>query len=358
MQTVVKYWLNKYDFKAQEKYFNKYNHYRTNIEGLDIHFVHVKPTLKPGQKSKPLLMSHGWPGSVYEFYKILPLLTDPVNNGGTAEDIFEVICPSIPGYGYSEASHKTGMNAHVVARIFGKLMARLGHDIYYVQGGDWGSTITTFMGLLLPEHVKGLHINMVVDVNPPLQLIIGSYFPSLFLPAKDHHRVWPVIPKFLEVLMETGYLHIQATKPDTIGHSLTDSPVGLAAYILEKFSNVSRLDSEDGGLNDEWLLDDLLNNVMVYWVNGNMASAMRFYKENMPLSVDDINKCQIKVPSGIADFPGEMLNQPETWARYKYINLLQYNSMPRGGHFAALEEPQLLAEDIRIFVRKVETLYK
>ncbi|XP_072023119.1 LOW QUALITY PROTEIN: epoxide hydrolase 1-like [Amphiura filiformis] len=214
-----------------------------------------------------------------------------------------------------------GMNAHVVARIFGKLMSRLGHDIYCVQGGDWCSTITTFMGLLLPEHVKGLHINMVVDVNPPIQLIIGSYFPSLFLPANhDHHRV--------------------------------------SVYNLEKFSNVTRLDSEDGGLNDEWLLDDLLNNVMVYWINGNMASAMRFYKENMPLSVDDINKCQIKVPSGIADFPGEMLNQPETWARYKYINLLQYNSMPRGGHFAALEEPQLLTEDIRIFIRKVETLYK
>ncbi|XP_072041124.1 epoxide hydrolase 1-like [Amphiura filiformis] len=364
MQTVVKYWLNKYDFKAQEKYFNKYNHYRTNLEGLDIHFVHVKPTLKPGQKSKPLLISHGWPGSFYECYKILPLLTDPVNNGGTAEDIFEVICPSIPGFGYSEASHKTGMNAHAVARIFGKLMSRLGHDKYYVQGGDWGSLITKIMGLLLPERVKGLHINMMDTFDPPiLQLIIGSYFPSLILPAEDHHKVWPVVPMLFGMLRESGYFHIQATKPDTIGHSLTDSPVGLAAYILEKFSSITNmawLDLEDGGLNDGWQIDDLLNNIMVYWMNGNMASAMRFYKENVGLLLGDINKCQIKVPSGVADFPNEVatFRKPETWVRYKYINLIQYNTMPRGGHFAALEEPQLLAEDIRLFVRKVETLPK
>ncbi|XP_072023374.1 epoxide hydrolase 1-like [Amphiura filiformis] len=253
------------------------------------------------------------------------------------------------------------MTAHAVARIFGKLMSRLGHHRYYVQGGDWGSYITSIMGMLLPEHVKGLHINTVAGASTPWkQVIIGSYFPSLFLPAKDHHMVWPAITKLFDLLMETGYFHLQATKPDTIGHSLTDSPIGLAAYILEKFSSLTNItwrDLEDGGLNEGWQIDDLLNNIMVYWMNGNMASAMRFYKENVPLFKDNINKCQIKVPSGVADFPGEIsfLRKPETWVRYKYINLLQYNSMPRGGHFAALEEPQLLAEDFRLFVRRVKT---
>ncbi|XP_070533907.1 epoxide hydrolase 1-like isoform X2 [Ptychodera flava] len=359
MQSVVHYWRNNFNWKQQEQVLNTYDHYKTKIEGLDVHFVHVKPKVEDPSKVRPLLMVHGWPGSFYEFYKILPMLTDPLNHGGSEDDVFEVILPSIPGYGFSEAPYKQGFDAIAAARVFDKLMVRLGFEKYYYQGGDWGSLIGYYLSLIQPSHVLGYHSNMPAG-QPPyyfVKLAIGSIFPSLVIDDDEYDRVFPLGEKFTQLMAASGYMHLQATKPDTAGYGLTDSPVGLAAYILEKFSgwtNPAYNDLEDGGLEKHFSIDDLLTNVMIYWVNGNIAPSMRFYKESIPKMLSEPANHVVNVPTGIAALKYELGYMPENWARQIYPDLVSYTRMPRGGHFAAMEEPLLLAEDLRQFVRKVE----
>ncbi|XP_064014857.1 epoxide hydrolase 1-like [Pogoniulus pusillus] len=368
LQRVVAYWRNEFDWHKQVEVLNKYPHFRTTIEGIDIHFIHVKPSYVPhGRAVQPLLMVHGWPGSFYEFYKIIPLLTEPARYGLNDGDVvFEVICPSIPGYGFSEAPHQKGFDTIATARIFHKLMNRLGFKQYYVQGGDWGSRVTTNMSQMLPQSVKGLHLNLVFRGSPSLRKIlavmIGAYVPWLVgFTREDAQLMYPFMQKSIyTILQESGYLHIQATKPDTAGCGLNDSPVGLAAYILEKFStwtDKSFLHKTDGGLESKYTLDELLTNVMIYWVTGSIVSSMRYYKENFSkdptLAVDRIG---VHVPTGIAAFPHEILHTPRVWVKEVFSNIVTFSYMPRGGHFAAFEEPRLLAEHIIQFVRKVEKL--
>ncbi|KAF6723697.1 Epoxide hydrolase 1 [Oryzias melastigma] len=361
LRRVVSYWRNEYDWKKQVAVLNTYPHFKTKIEGLDVHFLHVRPSHASSQKVLPLMLVHGWPGSFYEFYKILPLLTK--NHEGIT---FEVIIPSIPGYGYSEASHKQGLDSLAVARIFLKLMERLGFSEFYVQGGDWGSLITTNMSQMKPECVKGLHLNMCMSMRGfkiLLSLIIGPYLPFLVgLTREDARRLFPFFKKNVwEILKESGYMHIQATKPDTAGCGVNDSPVGLAAYILEKFStwtDYKNRDLADGGLERKYSLDELLTNVMIYWTTGSIVSSMRFYKENFK---SDPNKridalTGIFVPTGVAAFPNELAHCPKSWAQIRYRNIQSYTFMPSGGHFAAFEEPMLLAKDIIQFVKKVEKM--
>ncbi|KAM4771826.1 epoxide hydrolase 1 isoform 1-T2 [Rhinophrynus dorsalis] len=366
LRKVVSYWRNTFNWRKQLDILNKYPHFKTKIEGIDIHFVHVKPTNLPaGRKAKPIIMSHGWPGSFYEFYKIIPLLTDPASHGLGDEHIFEVICPSIPGYGFSEASHKLGCDSVAVARIFYKLMRRLGFREFYAQGGDWGSLICTNLAQIAPDHVKGLHLNVVFafpnTLPQILSVMLGQRFPGLFgLQEEDVKRMFPFLKKaFYHSMKESGYMHLQATKPDTAGCGLNNSPVGLAAYILEKFSTWTDpefRDHEDGGLEKKYSLDDLLTNVMIYWLTGSIVSSMRFYKENLGkgVGVAKHEKISVKVPTGVASFPNELMHCPRSWAKQKYVNIVSFNFMPRGGHFAAFEEPEILAKDIRQFVGKVE----
>ncbi|KAM8945289.1 epoxide hydrolase 1-like [Pelodytes ibericus] len=366
LRKVVSYWRNQFDWHKQVKILNTYPHYKTTIEGLEVHYIHVKPPkLQPGQKARPLLMVHGWPGSFYEFYGILPLLTEPAKHGLNPDIIFEVICPSIPGYGFSEAPHKKGFSAFDAARIFYTLMVRLGYKEFYLQGGDWGSRITTILSQMKPDSVKGLHLNFVMlpmaGVGSFISLTLGRYVPWLVgLTKEDTSRIYPYIEKNVyAVLLETGYLHIQATKPDTVGCALNDSPAGLAAYIMEKFStwtDSTFRDLEDGGLERKYSLDDLLTNVMIYWLTRTITSSMRFYKENFPRNYDQTpdTKVGIYVPTGIAAFPCELVHAPRVWAKHKFLNIVTYRHMPRGGHFAAFEEPELLAQDIQNFVSRVE----
>ncbi|XP_037678805.1 epoxide hydrolase 1 [Choloepus didactylus] len=364
LKKVLSYWRNEFDWKKQVEILNRYPHFKTKIEGLDIHFIHVKPPqLPPGRTPKPLLMSHGWPGSFYEFYKIIPFLTDPKNHGLSDEHIFEVICPSIPGYGFSEASSKKGFNSVATARIFYKLMLRLGFKEFYLQGGDWGALICTNIAQMVPSHVKGLHLNMAFFVNNShfLSMLLGRHFPRLFgFTERDVELMYPFKEKFLyNIMRESGYMHIQATKPDTVGCALNDSPVGLAAYILEKFSTWTKSefrDLEDGGLERKFSLDDLLTNIMIYWTTGSITSSQRFYKENLGkgLNVEKHEKLKVYAPTGFAAFPSELLHLPENWLRSKYQKLVSYSYMARGGHFAAFEEPELLARDIRKFVALLE----
>nr|XP_013026466.2 epoxide hydrolase 1-like isoform X1 [Anser cygnoides] len=369
LQKVVAYWRNQFDWNKQVEILNKYPHFHTTIEGIDIHFIHVKPPYVPhGRAVQPILMVHGWPGSFYEFYKIIPLLTEPAKYGlGDGDVVFEVICPSIPGYGFSEAPHQKGFDSRATARIFHKLMKRLGFKEYYIQGGDWGSRITTNMAQMLPESVKGIHVNLVFitmqGFKKLIQVMLGAYVPWLVgFTREDVRRMYPFMQKNVyDLLRESGYLHIQATKPDTAGCGVNDSPVGLAAYILEKFStwtNKSFLHKDDGGLESKYSLDELLTNVMIYWVTSSIVPSMRYYKENFsqdPHLTND-SRIGVYVPSGIAAFPEEIAHTPRSWAKAIFKNIVSYSYMPRGGHFAAFEEPKLLAQDIIHFVRRVEQL--
>ncbi|XP_068088770.1 epoxide hydrolase 1-like [Hyperolius riggenbachi] len=366
LEKIVAYWKDKFDWRKQVEVINKYPHYKTKIEGLDIHFIHVKPSNLPaGQKAIPLLMVHGWPGSFYEFYRIIPLLTEPGKHGLDPNVVFEVICPSIPGYGFSEASHKKGCNGLAVARIFYKLMLRLGFKEFYLQGGDWGSLITTIISQMKPDSIKGLHLNCVFMTKGGLgmlmSLLLGNYLPWLVgFTREDAKRVFPYFEKNVyAMLRESGYLHIQGSKPDTVGSALNDSPAGLAAYILEKFSTWTNQDFralEDGGLDRKYSMDDLLTNVMIYWVTGSITSSMRFYKENFTrdFQTNESSRTPVYVPTGIAAFPCELMHTPRVWAKERHKNIITYTYMPRGGHFAAFEEPELLARDVQNFVSRVE----
>ncbi|XP_061481025.1 epoxide hydrolase 1 isoform X2 [Rhineura floridana] len=366
LRKVVSYWRNQFNWKKQVELLNKFPQFKTKIEGIDVHFLHVKPSHVPdGQSAQPLLMIHGWPGSVYEFYKIIPLLMDPASHGLSGKHVFEIICPSIPGYGFSEASHKRGFNSVCAARVFYKLMLRLGFHEFYIQGGDWGWLICTNLAQIAPSHVKGMHLNMAgvpaMGFKHLLAILLGQYFPGLFgFQDVDVQQMFPFKAKMLnKLLVESGYAHIQATKPDTAGCGLNDSPVGLAAYILEKFStwtDPAFQNLEDGGLEKKFTLDDLLTNIMIYWVSGCIVSSMRFYKENLGkgIGVHKHEKVSVQVPTGIATFPNEVLYTPKSWAQQKYVNIVSFNYMPRGGHFAAFEEPELLAADILQFVEKME----
>ncbi|XP_077076577.1 epoxide hydrolase 1 [Siphateles boraxobius] len=362
LDKVVSYWRNDFSWNKQVDKLNKYPHFKTKIEGIDVHYVHVKPkNLPEGTRAVPLMMVHGWPGSFYEFYGIIPLLTEPASPDDIA---FEVICPSIPGYGFSEAPHKKGFDSVCAAHIFNKLMKRLGFNQYYVQGGDWGWLITTNMTQLEPNAVKGLHVNFAPPAKPGflmvLSILFGRRFPKLFgFTEHDVKRLFPCMEKLVvNAVKETGYMHIQSTKPDTAGRGLNDSPVGLAAYILEKFSTWTDPEFkklEDGGLERKFSLDDLLTNVMIYWTSRCIISSMRFYKENFSKGLDQPHaKLPVYVPTGVASFPNELMHTPKLWVTQKYRRLKTYTPMARGGHFAAMEEPQLLAEDVQNFVKIVE----
>uniref|UniRef100_A0A914X0J5 Epoxide hydrolase n=1 Tax=Plectus sambesii TaxID=2011161 RepID=A0A914X0J5_9BILA len=278
LREVHKYWLTSYDWRRQEATLNSFKHFKTEIEGVKVHFIHAKPPAGKYKRVLPLLLVHGWPGSVYEFYKILPLLTDPLGNkfkpfGTTDVDFaFEVIAPSIPGYGWSEAPKKTGFGPIAAGRFFSKLMVRLGFKQFYCQGGDWGAIITTATAIIHPERVLGLHLNMFMaspTSHPAIiaKMVIGAFLPSLVYDAGEAPKMG-FGATFMNLIKESGYFHIQATKPDTVGFSLNDSPLGLAAYILEKFSTWTHpayKELPDGGLTRQYTLDELLTNVMIYW---------------------------------------------------------------------------------------------
>uniref|UniRef100_UPI00358EFE3C epoxide hydrolase 1 n=1 Tax=Myxine glutinosa TaxID=7769 RepID=UPI00358EFE3C len=365
LKTVLHYWRHEYDWKKQVEELNKYPHFKTRIEGLDVHFVHVKPAQPTSQcHIRPLLMLHGWPGSFFEFYKILPLLTTPRQVRDNRMEAFEVICPSIPGYGFSDAPQKRGFNTANAARVFYKLMTRLGHNKFYVQGGDWGSAIGQNMAQMVPGHLYGLHLNFFHNgqgLRSWLSLLLGQYLPSLFgLTQIDVQRLFPFMPHFRTLFCETGYMHIQATKPDTAGSAVNDSPAGLAAYILEKFStwtNPAYRDLKDGGLSEKYTLEELITNVMIYWTTNSITSSMRLYKETMGKGLNLPGKdVPVTVPTGLTVFPNELTYAPKAWVKSHFHNIVSYSYQPRGGHFAAFEEPVLLAEDVWKFVRKAEAL--
>jgi len=360
LKEIVDFWRTKYDWRQREKFLNKYPQFKTQIQGLDIHYIHVKPENTGGRRVLPLLLLHGWPGSVREFYEMIPMLTQPQPN---VDFVFELIVGSLPGYGFSQGASKKGMGTAELAVIFKNLMERIGFKKYYVQGGDWGAMVTSNMAAMFGDRVLGVHSNMCFVNNPlsNIKTFLGSLAPSLIVDKKFESRMYPLSKQFSMLILEMGYMHLQATKPDTVGVALNDSPVGLASYILEKFitwTNMNWKDKPDGGLKLQYKYEDLLDNVMIYWVTNSITTSVRLYAEALnPEQIALLDRVQVNVPSACARFPYEIAYQPDFILKDKYVNLVQSTDFDDGGHFAAFQVPKLLSEDIWSAIRKMEVYH-
>lgn len=350
LKNIVDYWTKKYDWRKQERYLNSFPQFKTSIEGIQVHFIHVKP--HKTNDIKPILLVHSWPGSVIEFYKIIPLLV---------RDGFEVIVPSLPGYGFSEAPQKPGFDVMHAGRVLSKLMTRIGHEKFYYHGGDWGSIVGKAISVLFPERILGYHStlpNVQFNFRTILKILVAEILsPSLVYnnPSVEKNRLHPIKERIGFILQETGYFHIQATKPDTSGIGLNDSPAGLAAYILEKFSTWTdpmNRDKPDGGLSGKYSIDDLLTNVMIYWTTDCITSANRFYKEY--ISVPNFSKYVVSVPVAFLLPKHELLMLPPTLLHNAYPHAVHINELNTAGHFSAFEEPEMVANDIKSFVNSIK----
>ena len=336
LKELCAYWLEKYDWRVHERRLNGFAQFRTRIDGQPLHFLHVRS--KVGD-AFPLLITHGWPGSVYEFHKIIGPLTDPEAHGGRREDAFHVVCPSMPGYGFSGPTREPGWDVRRVAEVEAKLMARIGYARYGAQGGDWGALVSTHLGLVDPAHVAGIHLNMVVAGPPP-----GAANPMEGVSPEELQGI-ARMGDFQR--LETGYQQIQGTKPQTLGYGLTDSPAGLAGWIVEKFRTWSDC---DGDVERRFSKDELLTNIMIYWVTGTINSSVRLYCESMRSGRFGLASSKVEVPTGCAIFPKEIIRPPRRWAEAAF-DVRHWTVMERGGHFAALEEPEALVTDVRSFFR-------
>jgi pimeloyl-ACP methyl ester carboxylesterase len=327
LRELVDHWRHGYDWRACEARLNAFGQHVTEIDGLDIHCLHVR---SPHEGARPLILTHGWPGSVIEFLAAIPLLTDPVAHGGRAQDAFHCVVPSLPGYGFSGKPGRTGWNAPRVARAWATLMERLGYDRWYAQGGDWGAIVTACLGNQAPKGLAGIHLNMATarptaddreDADPE---VLAA------LEAGKHYMDW-----------DSGYSKIQSTRPQTIGYGLVDSPVGLAAWIYEKMWAWT----DNGGRPEDALSrDTILDNIMLYWLPATGASAARMYWESFSM----IGRTgEVEVPAAVSTFPREITKAPRKWAERMLRNIVYWNPAEKGGHFAAWEQPELFAREVR-----------
>jgi pimeloyl-ACP methyl ester carboxylesterase len=331
LQELVDTWRDAYDWRAHEAELNALPQFRTGIDGPQIHFVHAR---SEHEHAQPLLLIHGWPGSIVEFLDVIPRLTHPEQFGGAAADAFHVIAPSLPGYGFSEPPRTRGWDETRTARAFAELMGRLGYDRYFAQGGDWGAQIATRIGANDADHCAAIHLNMPI-----------ASAPADKVPLTDADKAdLAAIHRFSQE--ESGYALEQGTKPQTLGAALNDSPAGLLAWIVEKFQAWSDC---DGHPENVFTREQLLTNVTLYWVTRSITSSMRLYRESK-LSADTPG--YVGVPTGVARFPKEVLPFPRAWVEHRY-NVTHWTDMPRGGHFAAMEQPELFTDDVRSFFRTV-----
>ena len=334
LRSLVAYWRDRFDWRAQERKLNALPQFKTTIDGLEIHFIHIK-SKEPG--AFPLALTHGWPGSFVEFTKIVGPLTDPVKFGGRAADAFDVVAISLPGFGFSGKPQERGYSPEKMGSIIAKLMARLGYARYGLQGGDWGGIISRLVALNDATHVAGLHLNFCLAAAPP-----GSD-PNAGVPAAELRRYEE---RNAYMANERAYQQIQGSKPQTLGFALEDSPAGLAAWIVEKF--MAWCDC-DGNVESRFTKDELLTNITLYWVTQTATSSARIYYESR---VAPANPARVTVPTACALFPKEITVPPRKWVEARY-NLVRWTEMPRGGHFAALEQPDLLVTDVREFFRGI-----
>ena len=324
-EQLAAHWSSAYDWRTVEARLNGFGQFRTDIDGLGIHFLHVR---SPEPNALPVVMTHGWPGSVVEFLKVIGPLTDPAAHGGDAADAFDLVVPSLPGYGWSDQPRETGWGVRRIAAAWEQLMLRLGYERFGAQGGDWGSMITSALGAHHPDHLAGIHVNMpvVIPSTPPEEM---TPFEQAAVAGLQHYMTW-----------DNGYSAQQSTRPQTLGYGLADSPVGQMAWIVEKFWAWT---DSDGDPLTVLTADELLDNVMVYWLTNSAASSARLYWE----SFRDLDFSEIAVPSGISVFPHEIFRSSRRWAENRFTDLRHFNELDCGGHFAAFEQPDRFVTEIR-----------
>jgi len=334
LKELVAYWRERYDWRAHERRLNGWRQFTAPVGGIDIHFVH-EPGVGPAPL--PLLLSHGWPGSIVEFERIIPMLTDPARFGGDPADAFTVVAPSLPGYTLSFQPGQPRFGVVEIADLFATLMTDvLGYRRFAAQGGDWGAFITSCLGAAYPDRLAGIHVNLLAVRRDQAAPATPTVEEKAYLEELAH---W--------MREETGYMQIQGTKPQTLAYALTDSPVGLAAWIVEKF----RAWSDCGGdVERRFSKDVLLTNVMLYWVTGAIGSSFWPYYARAHSAWPISERRPVRVPTAYASFPREILHPPRAWAERVY-DIRRWTAMPAGGHFAALEEPEALAADVRAFFR-------
>ncbi|HEY0807350.1 MAG TPA: epoxide hydrolase [Pseudonocardiaceae bacterium] len=335
LQEFCRYWAEDYQWRVREQGLNRFPQYRTTIDGLDIHFLHVR---SPEPNAFPVVLTHGWPGSVIEFMDVVGPLTDPVAHGGAAADAFHLVVPSLPGFGLSDRPTATGWGRERIADAWATLMARLGYDRYGAQGGDWGASVSSQLGARHPEHVAGVHLNLVIIPPDPDQKEFTAEEQAKLAEMNAWRATWR--------RWESGYSTQQASRPQTLGYGLTDSPVGQCAWILEKFHAWSDCDGDPVAA---FGADRILDNISIYWLTATATSSARLYWEGQP----GLFNAVVHVPSGASIFPKELGVPYRPWVARSYTDLRYWHELDRGGHFAAFEQPELFAQEVRDFFRLV-----
>jgi pimeloyl-ACP methyl ester carboxylesterase len=336
IQALVRYWGTDYDWRKAEAKLNALPQFMTKIDGLDIHFIHVRSR---HPNALPLIMTHGWPGSVFELLKVVGPLTDPTAHGGRAEDAFDLVLPSMPGYGFSGKPQGTGWNPDHIARAWGELMGRLGYKRYVAQGGDWGSVIADKMARQAPPGLLGIHVNMPATVPPEIAKILAAGDPAPVGLSPEEKVAFDGMDRLYK--QGSGYALMMVTRPQTLGYSLADSPVGLASWFYDKFADWTH----SGGEPEKALTrDEMLDDITLYWLTNTGTSSAQLYWEN---NANNFNAVDISIPAAVTVFPGEIYRAPKSWAQRAYHKLIYFHEVENGGHFAAWEQPGLLSAELR-----------
>ncbi len=336
-KALIKYWEREYDWHRFESELNRFPQFLTAIDGLDIHFIHVR---SKNPTAMPLILTHGWPGSIGEFLKLIGPLTDPVAFGGDVEDSFDVVIPSLPGFAFSQKPTETGWGVPRIAKAWVELMTRLGYKRWAAQGGDWGAVVTSALGAMQPEGLLGIHLSS--------QYAFPAEIPDLLSP--DERRAVDTLALYTGDL--GGSNHLQGTKPQTVGFALADSPAGQAAWIYEKFQSKT----DNAGLAEDTLsTDDMLDVISLYWYTNSAASSARIYWENKSASMAGP---KLTLPVAVTVFPRDIPRLPRSWIQDTYSNLIHHGEANKGGHFAALEQPEILISEIRTGLRSLRSEHR
>jgi pimeloyl-ACP methyl ester carboxylesterase len=327
VQEVATYWAEQYDWRRRERALNRFDHFVTEIDGIDIHFIHQR---SPHPEAMPLVLTHGWPGSIVEFHKVIEPLIDPVAFGGDAADAFHVVVPSLPGFGFSGQPTEVGWGIERIGAAWATLMARLGYDRYLAQGGDWGSSVTAVIGSTDTEHCAAIHVTLAMPRTPPGEPADDAEAHAL--QRLQHYLEW-----------DSGYMRQQKTRPQTLGYGLADSPTGQLAWILEKFWAWTDC---DGHPENVLTRDEMLDDVTIYWVTNTATSSSRIYWESAGKA-----RPVVEIPTGITVYPGEIVPPVRRWVAAQYPNVVYWREYDKGGHFAAFEVPDTFVADIREWAR-------
>jgi pimeloyl-ACP methyl ester carboxylesterase len=349
MQELVRYWGTDYDWRKVEAKLNALPQFITEIEGVDIHFIHVR---SHHENALPLIMTHGWPGSIVEMLKVIEPLTDPTAHGGAAEEAFHLVIPSLPGYGFSTRPEATGWGPDRIARAWDELMRRLAYEHYVAQGGDWGAVVTEAMGRQAPAGLLGIHVNLPAAVPPEVEAALAGIGPVPEM-SEQERAVFDALSAYRKSGY-AGYFVAMTARPQAVGYGLTDSPAGLAAFI---FWHPGFAQWTYGGDPDQSpTKDDVLDDITLYWLTNTATSSGRLYWENhgaSPTSATALKTAEISVPVAITVFPEDVYRAPETWARRAYRNLTYFHEVDNGGHFAAWEQPELFSAELRAAFRSL-----